>query len=55
MAGTSSLRLDAEESVTVGELSRLTAAVAEELVERVIVPDVLIDGPHTGGNAPPQV
>jgi hypothetical protein len=36
MGGTSSLHLDAEESLTVGELSRLTSAVAEELVERLI-------------------
>lgn len=36
MAGTSGIRIGAEESLTVVELSRLTTAVAEEMVERVI-------------------
>src|SRR6266508_4235527 len=36
MAGTSGIRIDAEESLTVAELSQCTTPVAEELVERVI-------------------
>lgn len=36
MSGTKNIRVDAEESLKIGDLSRFTAAVAEELVERVI-------------------
>jgi hypothetical protein len=35
-SNTKNIRIDAEESLTIGELSRFTTAVAEEMAERVI-------------------